>query len=319
MRRFCSDNRVQLIDQLSGVCFLNYLKNVVHRTVIAILRRAPAQLFFFRCYSHLIKLFVSASIAETYFGGKIYCEPVDLIQSMIFHFGVWEPDISWVVRGILERGDVMADVGANIGFDSLLASTVVGATGRVVSIEAVPATFEKLKSNLALNAIENVRPLNVAVSDTRGSLVIYTGNPGNVGASSAIMSKDRTVAVEVDTLPLDELLTDDERKDLRLIKMDIEGGEPSVLKRFLKTIEMYGPRTCLIVEASPQFDPYAWKELFEGFRAAGFSAYAIENSYSPIWYLNWRKPSPLRLLDAMPYEQTDILFIREALPMRLSA
>jgi len=282
------------------------------------LRRAPAQLFLFRCYNHLIKLLVPSSIAETSFGAKIHCEPVDLIQSMIFHFGVWEPDISWVVRGIVERGDVVVDVGANIGFDSLLASIVVGATGKVVSIEAVPATFEKLKSNLALNAVENVRPLNVAVSDTRGSLTIYTGNPANVGASSALKSKDRTIAVEIDTHPLDELLTDDERKNLRLIKMDIEGGEPSVLKRFLRTIEMYSPRTCLIVEASPQLDQSAWKELFEGFHAAGFSAYLIENSYSPIWYLNWRKPSPLRLLDAMPNEQTDILFLREALPMRLS-
>jgi FkbM family methyltransferase len=287
--------------------------------IIGALRRSPAQLFLFKCYNRLIKLVVSGTVVETSFGSKIYCEPADLIQCMIFHFGTWEPDISWVVRQILAPGDVMADVGANIGYDSLLASQLVGKTGRVVSIEAAPSTFDKLKSNLALNGIGNVRALNKAVSDERGSLTLYTGNQNNIGASSTIESADRKVAIKVDALPLDELLTEDERKNLRLIKMDIEGGEPIVLRRFLKTVEMYGSRTCLIVEASPQFDRASWMELFDGFRAAGFSAYGIENSYSPVWYLNWRKPAAPHFLQVMPDEQIDILFIRESLPAALSA
>jgi FkbM family methyltransferase len=294
---------------------LDYLQKLV----IAVLRRSPAQLLLFRCYNRFIRLLVPGSIVETSFGSKIYCETADLIQSMIFHFGTWEPDISWVLRQILGPGDVMADVGANIGYDSLLGSLLVGKTGRIVSIEAAPSTFEKLKSNLGLNNSENVRALNMAVSDERRSLTLYTGNQNNIGASSTIESVDRKVAVKVDALPLDELLTESERRNLRLIKMDIEGGEPTVLRRFLKTIEMYGSRTCLIVEASPQLDRSAWMELFEGFRAAGFSAYGIENSYSPVWYLNWRKPAPLRLLQLMPEEQIDILFIREPLPASLSA
>jgi len=287
--------------------------------ILGALRRSPAQFFLFRCYNRLVKLVVSGAVVETSFGSKIYCEPADLIQCMIFHFGTWEPDISWVVRQILRPGDVMADVGANIGYDSLLASQLVGKTGRVVAIEAAPSTFEKLQSNLALNSIENVRALKMAVSDERGSLTLYTGDRKNVGASSIIASAERRVAVKVEALPLDELLTEDERKNLRLIKMDIEGGEPIVLKRFLKTVEMYGARTCLIVEASPQFDRASWVELFEGFRAAGFSAYGIENPYSPVWYLNWRKPAAPRFLQVMPDEQIDILFIREALPPGLSA
>jgi FkbM family methyltransferase len=287
--------------------------------VIAILRHSPAQSFLFRCYNRFIKLFVRGSVVKTSFGSKIYCEPADLIQSMIFHFGTWEPDISSVVRQILAPGDVMADVGANIGYDSLLGSLLVGKTGRVVSIEAAPTTFEKLKSNLALNNSENVRALNVAVSDERGSLTLYTGNQNNIGASSTIESADRKIAVKVDALPLDELLTETERRNLRLIKMDIEGGEAAVLRRFLKTMEMYGSRACLIVEASPQFDRSSWMELFEGFRRAGFSAYGLENSYSPVWYLNWRKPAPPRPLQVMPDAQIDILFIREPLPASLSA
>lgn len=293
---------------------MNNLQRLAHAGVIGALRFAPAQAFFFRCYNWVIKLTTRSAIVETKFGSKIDCEPTDLIQSMIFHFGVWEPNISWVMQQILEPGDVVVDVGANIGYDSLLASRHVGQGGTVISVEAAPSTFEKLTSNLALNHAKNVRALNFAVSDRFGSLTLYTGNQNNVGASSMIASADRQIAVEVKAYPLDELLTETERRRLRLIKMDIEGGEPIVLRRFLKTLDLYGPRTCLIVEASPQLDRPAWVELFEQFRAAGFLAYGIENSYSPAWYLNWLGPAPLRLLKVMPDEQIDILLTRAPLP-----
>jgi FkbM family methyltransferase len=294
--------------------FLNF-----KRAIIWVLMRAPAQLFLFKCYHHITKLAVPAAIAQTRFGSKLYCDPKDFIQSMIYHFGIWEPNVSWVIEQLLSDGDVVADIGANIGYDSLLSSKAIGESGTVVSIEAAPATFDLLKSNLALNNVQNVRALNLAVSDEHGCLTLYTGDSTNIGNSSAIKSDERTIEVTVDARPLDEVLTEDERKNLRLIKMDIEGGEPAVLRRFLRTLNLYGPRTCLIVEASPQFDRSSWLELFDAFSAAGFSAYGIENSYSPVWYLNWRKPSAPHQLHAMPEEQTDILFIKEQLPSALRA
>ncbi|MBV9532844.1 MAG: FkbM family methyltransferase, partial [Bradyrhizobium sp.] len=98
------------------------------------------------------------------------------------------------------------------------------------------------------------------------------GNESNVGATSAIASSNRQEPITVDAFPLDQLLTDDERRRLRLIKIDIEGAEPAVLRRFLQTLDLYGPRTCLIVEASPQIHRKAWSELFTAFKEAGFYA-----------------------------------------------
>jgi protein-L-isoaspartate O-methyltransferase len=60
---------------------------------------------------------------------------------MIFHFGIWEPEISYLTIELLDEGDVYVDVGANIGYDTLLASSLVGSSGKVVSIEAAPAIF----------------------------------------------------------------------------------------------------------------------------------------------------------------------------------
>ena len=282
----------------------------IHNAILKLLNRAPAQLFFFRCYNRLTKLFVRRALVQTDFGCKVYCEPADLIQSMIYHFGVWEPAISAVVKRLLAPGDVVADVGANIGYASLLASKIVGPNGGVVAIEAEPATHQKLRENLQANpSAMNVRTLNVAVSDAPGSLTLFTGNESNIGAASVIASSNRRESITVDAFPLDQLLTDDERMRLRLIKIDIEGAEPAVLRRFLQTLDLYGPRTCLIVEASPQIDRKAWSELFTAFKEAGFYAYGIENSYSPVWYLNWRDEKPLVELRTMPDDQIDILFI----------
>jgi hypothetical protein len=69
--------------------------------------------------------------------GRI-CDLDDVIQRYIFYFGVWEPMISHVTEQMLHKGDVYVDVGANIGYCSLLASNCVGGSGRVVSIEASP-------------------------------------------------------------------------------------------------------------------------------------------------------------------------------------
>lgn len=70
----------------------------------------------------------------------------------------------------LKPGDVFVDVGANIGYFSLLASKLVGPGGRVVAIEASPEVFDLLRRNLELNKAHNVRAVNVAISDREGSL-----------------------------------------------------------------------------------------------------------------------------------------------------
>jgi precorrin-6B methylase 2 len=88
----------------------------------------------------------------------------DIIQQYIYYFGVWEPRITGWVSRHLAPGDTFIDVGANIGYYSLLASPLVGKTGTVVAIEASPRTFDDLLFNLELNNVSNVRPVNVAVS-----------------------------------------------------------------------------------------------------------------------------------------------------------
>jgi FkbM family methyltransferase len=280
--------------------------------VIALIKYAPFKReFFVRSYNFLLKKMRKKYRATTYFGAKIKCDPKDFIQMRILHFGFWEPNISALIESILVRGDVFVDIGANIGYDSLLASKIVGAEGSVIAIEASPATFEILSMHIRENNATNVRIVNKAASDRPGNLMLYGGSPRNIGTATTIKSRGFDEEGIVESIPIDHILTCEERSRLHLIKMDIEGAELPVLRRFIQTIDLYPENVQLIVEASPQDDPRAWSDVFAQLRGAGFHPYLIENLYGYDAYWNWRRPAPLRLLEDIPSEQTDILFRRE--------
>lgn len=285
----------------------------LHETIVGSIRRLPlpAARFAFRAYNKALRKLKPEHLATTYFGARIHCNPLDLIQRMILHFGVWEPDVSRVIEQNLAPGDVFVDVGANIGYDTLLASSRVGSAGRVVAIEASPRTFALLQRNLAANeASSNVRAVNAAVSDKPGTLELYEINAGNIGAATTLASRGGTLMASVEALPLDRILTPDERSRLRLIKMDVEGAEPPILRHLLERLSTYPATMDIVVEATPDDDPEAWRNVFDRMLAAGFTAWAIDNDYELEWYLRWRRPSPLQRIDAMPERQQDLLFTR---------
>jgi hypothetical protein len=102
---------------------------------------------------------------------------------------------------------------------------------------------------------------------------------------------------------------------LRLIKMDVEGAEPPILRHLLDQLSIYPPSMDIVVEASPDDDPAAWRDVFERLRDAGFTAWAIENDYELDWYLRWRRPTSLQRVDVMPARQQDLLFTRRDVPL----
>jgi FkbM family methyltransferase len=285
---------------------------LLHATVVGLIRRlpAPASLLAFRAYNKALRSMRPNWRAWTYFGARMHCNPNDLIQRMILYFGVWEPDVSRVIERNLAPGDVFVDVGANIGYHTLLASSLVGPSGRVVAIEASRRTFALLRANLALNACSaNVRAVNAAVSDRAGRLKLYELSEANISAATTLASRGGTPIETVDALPLERILTSDEIARLRLIKMDVEGAEPPILRHLLANLALYPATMDIVVEASPADGFEAWRDVFDRLRAAGFTAWEIANDYELDWYLRWRRPTPLRRIDAMRTQQ-DLLFTR---------
>jgi FkbM family methyltransferase len=288
------------------------MNRTLHAAIIEKIRAMPppSDLFLLRVYNRVLKTLRSEYRARTYFNAQIYCDPTDLLQGTLLLFGMWEPDVSKVIERNLSPGDVFVDVGANVGYDTLLASGRVGPTGKVVAIEASPRTFRLLTRNLELNDAANVRAVNVAVFGRVAKLDLYEGVENNIGSMTTLGSRGGKRVTSVDAMPLDKILTADEISRLRLIKMDVEGAEPPILQNLLDALPLFPPTMDIIVEVSPHDDHAAWQSVFDRMRAAGFFAYEIENSYSIEWYLRWRGPAPLREAECLPTQLQDLLFTR---------
>ena len=247
----------------------------------------------------------------TYFGATLRCDPADIVQRMILLFKVWEPGISTLIEENLHAGEVFVDIGANVGYDSLLAARCVGNSGTVIAIEASPRTYDVLRQNLSRNPVlsKPIRTANVAVSDKSGTLELYEFGRHNVGATTTLASRHGTRFATVPAARLGDVLTADEKARVRLIKMDVEGAEPVILADILDHLADYPDDMDLIIEASPQDDPAQFRTVFERLKESGFTAWTIDNGYRNGWYLRWR-PSYPRRLGKPPRTKHDLLLTR---------
>jgi FkbM family methyltransferase len=103
--------------------------------------------------------------------GKLYFPDEDvLVGPFIKDHGEWAPDIAHLLQAFLAPGGTFVDVGANVGYFSVMASRLVGAEGRVFAVEPDPSNVAILRANLWRNEAANVRLLPIAAWDGRGHL-----------------------------------------------------------------------------------------------------------------------------------------------------
>lgn len=137
--------------------------------------------------------------------------------------GSYEYEKQLLFEKAIKPGSVVFDLGANVGFYTLLSSTLVGKTGKVVAFEPVPRNLLYLKKHLLINNIKNVQIFEVAVSDKTGETNFDESFNPSVGKIS------KTGNLRVKTVVLDELFKQEQIPLPNYIKIDIEGGELSAL------------------------------------------------------------------------------------------
>ena len=157
--------------------------------------------------------------AVTRFDMRFTCRLPDFIQTYLYLFGVWEPDITAFIDRRLETGRVFVDVGANIGYHTLLAARH-GA--RVVAVEASPRIFAMLQENVRVNGADGVRLVNKAVAERAGTCEVYAGPVQNIGLSTTVKQRGFTRESEVEAAPLSDLLEPDEIDATQMVKIDVE-------------------------------------------------------------------------------------------------
>jgi FkbM family methyltransferase len=222
-------------------------------------------------------------VDRTACGSKIAGNTTDVLQRYICYFGVWEPTLTHWIGTRLRPGDVFIDVGANIGYFSLLASKRVGQTGRVVAIEASPEIFKDLKRNLVLNNCTNVRAVNLAVSDHEQSVELFEGpeeNLGNTTTVSAWASRYHCRSkCQVQALPLPDILRPDELKRARLVKIDVEGAEWNVVSGMAPMLGSCRADLEIIIEVNPPIlraQGKTCEDLLASMERLGFHTYQID-------------------------------------------
>ena len=138
--------------------------------------------------------------------------------------GTYEREVQRLFLSSIGPGDTVLDIGANVGFFSLLASRLVGPTGRVIAFEPSPRNLEFLRRHLTMNSVQNVEvhPLAVADKPMRSRLEVDARHPS--------IAKLGAHGVPIEVVSLDHLL---ERECLplpSLVKIDVEGAESKVLE-----------------------------------------------------------------------------------------
>jgi FkbM family methyltransferase len=255
-------------------------------------------------------------VATTRTGTRLAGNTRDKVQAHIYYFGVWEPNLTRFLGERLAPGDVFVDVGANIGYCSLLAAPLVGESGKVVAIEASPTLFSALRDNLERNGARNVRAVNKAAADKAGKLKLYLGPPDNLGMTSVLEDSvaGSSFECEVDALPLAEILSTDEIATTRIIKVDVEGAEAVVARGMAPLLSKCREDLEVVIEVSPErlaSQSQSVDEIVGLFADAGFHAYALANDTDPLAYLPpIRLERPVRIREATR-EQIDIVFSRK--------
>ncbi|CDR08865.1 FkbM family methyltransferase [Streptomyces iranensis] len=262
-------------------------------------------------------------LARTRFGATFAVDTQDLIQRYLYLFGVWEPHMTRWLQRRLKPGDVFVDVGANIGYYSVLASRLVGRGGTVVAIEASPTFHQLLRRHARRNDRTNIRALNAAVSDRDELLTFILASSRNMGANSVVPYDGPAESTfEIAAQPLPDLLTDDEITNARVIKIDVEGAEGSVIRGLVPLLDKLRPDAELTVEVTPQRMSDlgdSVEDLLATLKGHGFHVYRLPNDYAAGSY-----PGALRRPPEVPVrwrgpvtEESDLVFSRvdaETLP-----
>ena len=135
-----------------------------------------------------------------------------------------------LITPLLKPGMVFVDIGANIGTYSLFVANRCGDQARILALEPHPATYSKLAYNVRANGYAAIETINQGVGPQKGRLRLFSSGGSNIGTASMVPEAvDRKHQVDIEVVPLGDLLNSRMIERVDLLKIDIEGFEDRAL------------------------------------------------------------------------------------------
>jgi FkbM family methyltransferase len=214
---------------------------------------------------------------------------LDLQFEKDYWLGTYEPHLQTAIFDLAKTGTTAYDIGANIGYISLMFAQAVGEAGKVYAFEALPENLDRLAQNLALNHLEErVEIVPGAVVDANKSVRFIVGHSGSTGKAQGSAGRDlqEDQIIEVNGLSLDKFIYHDGNPAPAIIKMDIEGGEVQALPGMHRLLLEHGPAMMLELHG-PESARAVWDILSE----CGYRIASMDPGYPQIRSLenlNWK-------------------------------
>jgi len=221
-------------------------------------------------------------------GIKMLLNPLSLIDRKIIQGEDHDPEVKKLIDNELNDGGLFIDVGANIGYFSLLAA--VKKNVEVIAFEPSPRERKRLYENVALNDFNNVVIYPFALSDKPQKLALGIARDWNPGLNSFVnnLGSEQVNSIEVSCYSFDEIITAQMARRIKLIKIDVEGYEMVVLKGMKGSMDNL-KQAKFILEINTKFLEKAGssvKEIYDFFASHGFNGEKgmSERTYDETFY-----------------------------------
>lgn len=232
---------------------------------------------------------IEAPEFTTVMGHKMYLAPHGPISLELATKGIWEESETELIKKIVSDGDVVLDLGANIGYYTMIFAKLIGPKGKVFAFEPEPNNFELLKKNLTINGYQNSTIEDAAVSDENGEIKLYLSE-GRATNHRTFHSKSVSKNfVVVKKVKLDDYFKNNPiRKRISFVKMDVEGSELDALKG-MTSILNENKNIKILIEFAPQnireFGAQP-SDLLKILRNHGFSLYEVNSENKNLELVN---------------------------------
>lgn len=224
--------------------------------------------------------------------------PDEVIGRHLLHFGLFDLLVTEALLRLADAGEVAADIGANVGYMSVVLADAVGPAGRVFAFEPHPEIFADLRTNTIGLPVELIQ---AAVSDRSGVARLYIPSAftGNRGVAS-LEKNGSTAGIEVKSVSLDQSIPDGQH--IGVLKIDIEGHELAALRGAESLIQRKAIRDIIFEEHNPRDSVVAQYLIDCGYEVfllhKNFLGPKLLDASSKVAISNWESPSLLATLDS---------------------